>query len=81
VPEVRFRWNPLLVDLRREVCPAARWEKNKRRWFMNDTEAATFLRAAHARLDLAKSRAEIDVDDVRWVVGFVLGAPYRESSA
>jgi len=81
VPEVHFCWNPLLVDLRREVCPAARWEKNKQRWFMNDAEAGTFLRAAHARLDLAKSKAEIDVDNVRWVVGFVQGAPYRESSA
>jgi hypothetical protein len=44
---------------------------------MNDTEVATFLQAAHARLDLAKWNAEIDVDDARWVVGFVQGAPYR----
>jgi hypothetical protein len=43
---------------------------------MNDTETATFLRAAHATLDFARSRAEIDVDDVRWVVGFAQGAPY-----
>jgi hypothetical protein len=44
---------------------------------MNDAEAATFLHAAHARLDFMRSQAQITVNDVTWVVGFVQGAPYR----
>jgi hypothetical protein len=77
---VKFPWNPLLVDLRREICPAARWEKKGRRWVMTDGDAAAFLNAAHARLDFAKSKAEIRVNDAAWIVGFVAGAPYSISS-
>ena len=78
---VCFLWSPLLVDLRREVCPTARWERAHRRWLMNDAEAAKFLDAAHRRLDFARSHAQIRVDDVTWVVGFARDAPYRISSA
>lgn len=74
---VRFAWNPMLVDLRREICPRALWQKNGRQWIMSDTEADTFVRAAQARLDFGKSQAQIRVDNVIWVVGFVRGAPYR----
>ena len=74
---VRFGWNPVLVDLRREICPRAQWQKNGRQWIMSDTEANTFVRAAQARLDFGKSQAQIRVDNVIWVVGFVHGAPYR----
>jgi len=74
---VRFSWNPLLVDLRREVCPSARWEKRSRQWVTTEAEAATFLRAAHARLDFVRSKTEIRIDNVRWVVGFADGAPCR----
>jgi hypothetical protein len=48
---------------------------------MNDIEAETFVRAAQARLDFSKSQAQIRVDNVIWVVGFVRGAPYRLTAA
>ena len=73
---VRFAWNPMLVDLRREICPRAQWQNKGRQWIMSDTEADTFVRAAQARLDFGKSQAQICVDSVTWVVGFVRGAPY-----
>ena len=74
---IRFAWNPVLVDLRREVCPRAQWQKAGRRWIMSDADAELFLRAAQARLVFQRSQAEIHVDDVVWMVGFVRGAPYR----
>jgi hypothetical protein len=46
---VRFAWNPLLVELRREVCPNARWQKRNRHWLMSVDDAERFLRAAQAR--------------------------------
>ena len=78
---VRFAWNPMLVDLRREICPRAQWQTKGRRWIMSDTDADTFVRAAQARLDFGKSQAQIRVDNVIWVVGFVRGAPYRLTAA
>jgi hypothetical protein len=48
---------------------------------MSNTEAETFVRAAQARLDFGKSHAQIRVDNVTWVVGFVRGAPYILSAA
>jgi hypothetical protein len=80
VASIRFAWNPVLVDLRREICPRAQWQKAGRRWIMSDTEADMFLRAAQVRLDFQRSQAEIRVDHVTWVVGFVRGAPYRVES-
>jgi hypothetical protein len=74
---VRFAWNPTLVDLRREVCPLAQWRQKGRRWVMSESDAQRFLQAAQARLDFQRSQAQITVDDVAWVVGFVRGAPYR----
>jgi hypothetical protein len=44
---------------------------------MSDAEAEMFLRAAQARLDFQRSQAEIHVDEVTWIVGFVRGAPCR----
>jgi hypothetical protein len=80
VASVRFDWNPMLVDLRREICPRAQWQ-NGRQWIMSDTEADTFVRVAQARLDFGKSQAQIRVNNVIWVVGFVRGAPYRLTAA
>jgi hypothetical protein len=77
VASIRFAWNPVLVEVRREVCPRAQWQKAARQWIMSDTEADMFLRAAQARLDFQRSQAEIHVDDVLWMVGFVRGAPYQ----
>ena len=74
MPSVRFSWSPMLVDLRREVCPSARWEKRGRHWVMSETDARAFIRAAQARLDFQRSRAQITVDGTTWVVGFVRGA-------
>lgn len=73
---VRFAWNPTLVGVRREVCPTARFEKGKRQWIMNESDAARFLRAAHSRLEFTKCQARIMVNDDTWVVGFVQGAPF-----
>lgn len=74
---VRFAWSPLLVELRREVCPQARWVKKGRQWIMQEEEARRFLTAAQARLEFQRGQAKILVDDTTWVVGFVQGAPYR----
>jgi hypothetical protein len=46
---------------------------------MSDTDAHAFIRAAQARLDFLRQHAQICIDDVTWVVGFVQGAPYRLS--
>jgi hypothetical protein len=77
---IRFAWNPVLVEVRREVCPRAQWQKAARRWIMSDADAEMFLRVAQARLDFQRSQAEIHVDEVTWIVGFVRGAPYRVGS-
>ena len=79
MPTVRFTWNAQLVDVRREVCPRARWDKAARAWTMTLSEAEAFVIASHTRLDLVKMHTEIAVDDVRWRVGFVSGAPERLS--
>ena len=76
---VRFHWNPVLIDLRREVCPAAQWQRQGRRWLMSDADAEAFIRAAQVRLDFQRQHTQICVDDITWVVGFVQGAPYRLS--
>ena len=81
MPVVRFAWSPMLVDLRREVCPSARWQKRGRHWVMSETDAQAFIRAAQARLDFQRSHAQISVDGTIWVVGFVRGAPCQLPSA
>ncbi len=43
---------------------------------MSDAEAQTFVRAAQARPDFQRSQAQIRIDDVGWVFGFVRRAPY-----
>jgi hypothetical protein len=72
----------MLVDLRREVCPGARWQKNGKHWVMSEGDTWAFIRAAQARLDFQRSHAQISVDGTVWVVGFGRGAPCpRLSSA
>ena len=78
---IRFAWSSLLVELRRELCPAARWERRARQWIMADGDAQTFLRAAHARLEFARSSARIEVNHVVWLVGFAQGAPCPDRTA
>jgi hypothetical protein len=75
MPVVRFQWNPQLVDVRREVCPRARWDKATRAWTMTAEEAAAFLAAGHSRLEYARQRGQIAIDDAEWLIGFVRGAP------
>ena len=77
---VRFAWSPALVELRRQVCPNARWQKPSRQW-MQDDEAQSFMRAAQAALEYQKWHTQITVDDTVWIVGFVQGAPYRRTTA
>jgi hypothetical protein len=77
LPSVRFDWNPILVALRREVCPLARWHKQGRHWAMRTDDVQAFIDAAHTRLEFSRQHAQVRVDDVTWMVGFVRGAPYR----
>jgi hypothetical protein len=77
MPLVRFPWNPVLVDLRRAICPRARWQKQTRCWVMTEDEADAFKQAAHAALNYQKWQTEIAIDEVTWVTGFAQGAPYR----
>ena len=76
MPSIRFDWNPVLVDLRREMCPSARWQKQGRQWIMSSAEARGFLQAAQVRLEFQRAHAHIRVDDVTWVIGFVRDAPF-----
>ena len=75
MPTLRFAWNPTLIALRREVYCRARWHRRGRHWLMSVAEAQTLVRAAQARLDFQRSPAQIQLDDVTWVFGFVRGAP------
>ena len=43
---------------------------------MSEAEAQGFLRAAQARLEFQRAHAQIRVDDVTWVIGFVRDAPF-----
>jgi hypothetical protein len=64
----------------KSAAAGARWQKQGRCWIMNDAEAQRFVRAAQARLDLQRSHAQLRIDDVTWVFGFVRGAPYPLAS-
>ena len=77
MPVVRFSWDTLLVGVRREVCPRAKWDKATRAWSMTEAEAAAFIAASHARLVFARYCVEIVIDADRWIIGFVEGAPKR----
>jgi hypothetical protein len=77
MPVIRFAWNPQLVDVRREACPRARWDKATRAWTMTIVEAEAFLAASHARLDFGRSSSQIAIDDEQWLIGFVRGAPMK----
>ena len=75
MPIVRFAWSPLLVEVRREQCPRANWDRARRAWTMTQAEADRFLQASHSRLDFIRASCELVIDDARWIVGFVQGAP------
>ncbi|MBV8097149.1 MAG: hypothetical protein JO110_28670 [Acetobacteraceae bacterium] len=75
MPIVRFAWSPLLVDVRREQCPRAKWDRAHRAWTMTQAEADRFLETSHSRLNLVRESTEVLIDDARWIVGFVQGAP------
>jgi hypothetical protein len=77
MPVIRFAWDPQLVDVRRQACPRARWDKAARAWTMTAVEAETFLAASHERLELGRSNSQIAIDDEQWIIGFVRGAPMR----
>ena len=69
-------WSPRLIEVRRQSCPLARWQKQKRCWTMTEHDATTFLNVAHLALDYERWHTQVIVDDVVWVIGFVQGAPY-----
>lgn len=75
---VQFKWDAVLISLRREVCPRARWDKAQRCWAMTETDAERFLQAAHTRLSFARNHSTISINDTVWVLGFLQGAPYRQ---
>jgi hypothetical protein len=77
MPDVRFAWDAALVAVRREACPRAKWDQVARAWAMTEADAEAFLTAVHARLAYARYSTQVAVDDVRWLVGFVQGAPCR----
>ena len=76
MPTVRFSWSPLVLEVRRETCPKARWIAAQRAWAMSAADAQAFLAAAHERLNFARCHAEVAIDDQRWMIGFVHGAPF-----
>ena len=80
MPVVRFSWDTQLVDVRREVCPRAKWDRAARSWSMTAAEVEAFIAAGHARLKFARYCMEIAIDADRWVVGFAQGAPKRIES-
>ena len=77
MPMVKFPWDAQLISIRRDVCPRARWEKASRGWVMTGSEAETFLQAAQARMDFARVKCTVTVDDIVWVLGFAKDTPYR----
>jgi hypothetical protein len=77
MPVIRFSWNPQLIEVRREACPRARWDKTARAWTMTTVEAEAFLAASHKRLEFGRSNSQIAIDDEQWLIGFVQGAPMK----
>lgn len=80
MPTVRFPWDAQLVNVRREACPQARWDKVTRAWVMSAADAEAFLQAAQARMYFGRLTCTVDIDGVMWVVGFERGTPYRQVS-
>jgi hypothetical protein len=70
--------SPLVSPPRREACPRARWISA---WLMTRAEAKAFIAACHPRLNNERCHAEITVDEERWALGFVQGAPFLRSGA
>jgi hypothetical protein len=79
MPIVRFTWNPQLIDVRRQACPRARWDKAARAWTMTTAEAEAFIAASHARMDFTRESTTISIDQERWLIGFARGAPFRQT--
>jgi hypothetical protein len=77
MPVVKFPWDAQLVDLRREVCPHAQWDKAKHAWTMTIQDAEAFLQAAQARMSFARVKCTVAVDGTVWVLGFASGTPFR----
>jgi len=73
---VQVPWDAQLVNIRREVCPQAVWDRAAGTW-VTPAEAATFLNAAQARMYFSRSSCTFTIDGTVWVVGFKRGAPYR----
>jgi hypothetical protein len=77
MPVVRFAWDAQLVDLRREVCPRARWDKASRAWVMTAAEAGAFLKVVQTRKHFSRMQCTVTVDETTWLLGFAEGTPYR----
>jgi hypothetical protein len=80
MPMVKFPWDALLISIRRDVCPRARWQKTSRGWVMTDLEAETFLQAAQALMYSARVTCNVTVGSTVWVLGFAMGTPYRRNA-
>jgi hypothetical protein len=81
MPVVRFAWDAQLVRVRREACPQARWDKARRAWTMTAEDVGIFLRAAQDVMHFGRASCMVNVDGVTWVLGFVQGAPYQQTTA
>jgi hypothetical protein len=77
MPTVRFTWDALLVEIRRQACPQAKWDKATRSWVMTSQDATGFIAAAHDRLCFARVSGTVAVDAETWQIGFIQGAPCR----
>ena len=48
---------------------------------MTAEDADLFLRAAQDTMYFGRTNCMVNVDDVTWVLGFVQGAPYQQTTA
>jgi hypothetical protein len=76
MPVVRFPWDAQLVDLRREVCPRARWDKASRAW----VEAGAFLKVVQARKHFSRMQCTVTVDETTWLLGLLRVRPIAYGS-
>jgi hypothetical protein len=81
MPVICFAWDPRLVDVRRQACPKARWDKAARAWTMTAVEAETFLAASHERLQSGRTKSQIAIDDEQLTAGLVRGASIKIKKA
>jgi hypothetical protein len=78
---VLFFWDPLLISLRRDVCPNAKWDKPRKQWLMAPEDAERFRDAAHRLLDGTRRHAVLQIGDEQWMIGFRQGAPFKIGKA